>query len=605
MSDTPALTLELVAIEKSFGGVHALRGADLAARPGEILGLCGENGAGKSTILKILSGVYPKDSYRGSVRVGGEERHFTTTRDAERAGIAIVHQELMLVPGLSVAANLALGREGERAGRGAGRGAGGWPLFGLVDDDAIEARARELLVKFGVEGDIDPSALVGSLGIGLQQVVEIVRALSQDAKILILDEPTAALTGKETERLMAWLRDLRDQGTTCIYVSHRMDEVFVLCDRITVLRDGKTVGTVDAKTTSPDDVVSMMVGRAITGKDRRAEPLAEAAAEAAPALEVKDLSVRLPGAPAHEAGKEGARAFAVEALSLAVRPGEVVAVCGAMGSGRTALLSTLFGCAERGYTGSVKLAGRELSLGSPRDAIAAGLALIPEDRKGRGLVLGMTVAENLALPPARSRLARALEWLGFVDDEEEELLAARRIEELRIRGAASAEVATLSGGNQQKVVLGKWLENPPAVLLLDEPTRGVDVGARDEIYGLLGELGKKGTAILLASSDLPEVLRLAHRIIVLRHGRAIAELDGTTATEEAIVSIASGARAAPASASVLGGPTAPLMRSAHEPPPLPMPSARGAFALRANAGEQQPDSASDSPASFPELEGAV
>ena len=527
-----APALELLAIEKSFGGVHALRGADLSALPAEILGLCGENGAGKSTILKILSGVYPRASYGGTVRVRGEERVFDTTRDAEHAGIAIVHQELMLVPELSVAANLALGREGGKAARGG--------VFGFVDDDAIEARARELLAKFGVENDIDPSAPVGRLGIGLQQVVEIVRALSQDASILILDEPTAALTGKETDRLMEWLRGLRQAGTTCIYVSHRMDEIFTICDRITVLRDGKTVGTVAAKTTSGDEVVSMMVGRSLAGKGTRAAALPED--KLAPVLELAKLSVRLPGV-AIEAGhgEDRVRAFAVEDVSLTIRPGEVVAVCGAMGSGRTALLSTLFGCAERGYTGSVRIAGRDVSLDSPRAAIAEGVALIPEDRKGRGLVLGMSVGDNLTLPPARSRIARLFEWIGLVDEEQEELLAARRIEELRIRGTAGVEVATLSGGNQQKVVIGKWLETPATVLLLDEPTRGVDVGAREEIYALLEELGKNGTAILLASSDLPEVLRLAHRILLLRHGKVVAELDGRTATEEDIVSIATGA----------------------------------------------------------------
>ena len=553
MPATPApppafAALELLAIEKSFGGVHALRGANLAARSGEILGLCGENGAGKSTLLKILSGVYPRSSYGGVVRVRGEERAFATTRDAEQAGIAIVHQELMLVPGLSVAANLALGREG-------GRTPGVRSIFGLVDDDAIEARARELLGKFGVERDIDPSAPVGVLGIGLQQVVEIVRALSQDASILILDEPTAALTGKETDRLMHWLRGLRDDGTTCIYVSHRMDEIFTICDRITVLRDGKTVGTVDAKTTSADEVVSMMVGRSLAGKDARASVLG--ATVTAPVLELREVSVRLPGV-AIEAGEgeDRVRSFAVENVSLVVRPGEVVAVCGAMGSGRTALLSTLFGCADHGYTGSVLIGGRAVTLDSPRAAIAEGVALVPEDRKGRGLVLGMSVGDNLTLPPARSMLARLFEWVGFIDEEQEELLAARRITELHIRGTAGVEVATLSGGNQQKVVIGKWLEMlatpfrdpadvavpaPANVLLLDEPTRGVDVGAREEIYGLLDALGKNGTAILLASSDLPEVLRLAHRILVLRHGKVVAELDGRTAREEDIVSLATGA----------------------------------------------------------------
>jgi ABC-type sugar transport system ATPase subunit len=537
-SEMTELALELVAIDKSFGGVHALRGAELAARPGEILGLCGENGAGKSTILKILSGVYPATSYGGTVKVRGEARRFMTTRDAEHAGIAIVHQELMLVPELSVAANLVLGRENK----------GG--LLSRVDDDAIEANARRLLAKFGVESDIDPSAPVGVLGIGLQQVVEIVRALSQDAKILILDEPTAALTGKETDRLMEWLRGLRKAGTTCIYVSHRMDEIFTICDRITVLRDGKTVGTVDAKTTSADEVVSMMVGHTIAAsKDTRAGALpaiegdAKGANGATPVLQVRELSVRLPGI-AIEAGNgkdDRVRAFAVEKLSLAIQPGEVVAVCGAMGSGRTALLSTIFGCAEHGYTGSIRIGGREVTLRSARDAIAAGVALVPEDRKGRGLVLGMSVSENLTLPPPRNALARMLEWIGFVDDEQEELLAEKRIQELRIRGTAEVEVATLSGGNQQKVVIGKWLEDAPSVLLLDEPTRGVDVGAREEIYGLLGDLAKKGTAVLLASSDLPEVLRLAHRILVLRFGKVVAELDGRTATQEMIVALATGA----------------------------------------------------------------
>ncbi len=508
--------LELLAIDKRFGGVHALRGASFSADAGEIHALCGENGAGKSTLLKILSGVHPQGSYTGTVRVHGKEHAFKTTRDAQNAGIAIVHQELMLVPELTVAQNLVLGRE-ETA-------------LGLLDDDAIEKEARDLLDRFGV-GHLDATAPIADLGIGMQQVVEIVRALSQDAKVLVLDEPTAALTGEETERLMEWLRKLRDAGTTCIYVSHRMDEVFALCDRVTVLRDGKTVGTVHAKETTADEVVAMMVGKAIS-KGKRARVRAET--KMPPSIELDKLTVPL-------AGESAGRENAVADVSLAVRRGEVVAICGAMGSGRTALLSALFGSARAGYRGTVKLEGREVAIRSPRDAIANGLAFIPEDRKGRGLVLGMTVTENLALPPPRSRVARFLEWIGFVDDEEEEMLAQRRIDELKIRGAADAEVATLSGGNQQKVVLGKWLEDPPRVLLLDEPTRGVDVGAREEIYGLVERLGERGAAVLLASSDLPEVLRLAHRVIVLRHGRVVAELDGRTTTDAEIVQHATGA----------------------------------------------------------------
>jgi D-xylose transport system ATP-binding protein len=512
----PTTVLELLAIDKRFGGVHALRSASFSATAGEIHALCGENGAGKSTMLKILSGVHPHGSYDGTVRVHGKEHAFKSTRDAQNAGIAIVHQELMLVPELSVAQNLVLGREETS--------------LGLLDDDAIEHEARALLARFGVK-NLDPTMPVGDLGIGMQQVVEIVRALSQDAKVLILDEPTAALTGEETDRLMEWLRELRTSGTTCVYVSHRMDEVFTLCDRVTVLRDGKTVGTVDVAAASADEVVAMMVGRSIA-KGKRARVRAET--RTPPPIEVTKLTVPMPGGGA-------GRANAVEDVSLSVRRGEVVAICGAMGSGRTALLSTLFGCARAGYHGVVKLDGKPVRLSSPRDAIAKGLAFIPEDRKGRGLVLGMSVSENLALPPSRSRLARLLEWIGFIDDEEEELLAQRRIDELKIRGAADAEVATLSGGNQQKVVLGKWLEDPPHVLLLDEPTRGVDVGAREEIYGLVERLGERGAAVLLASSDLLEVLRLAHRVIVLRHGKVVAELDGRTTTEAEIVQHATGA----------------------------------------------------------------
>ena len=494
--------LELRAIEKHFGGVKALRGADLVAERGEILGLCGENGAGKSTILKVLAGVHPYGSYAGVVRVLGVEQQLRGTADARRAGIAIVHQELMLVPELTVAENLLLGREPTR--------------FGALDDLALEANARAILARFGFGDDIDPRAPVGTLGIGLQQVVEIVRALSLEAKILVLDEPTAALTAHECGRLMTLLADLRAAGTTSVYVSHRMDEIFALCDRVTVLRDGLTVGSVVTRETTPREVVALMIGRE-KGDGMRAPKTRPGGPSV---LDVARLGLVASGRRV------------LDAVSLGVRAGEVVAVCGAMGSGRTALLSTLFGCADGNVTGTASLHGAPLALSSPRASIAAGVALVPEDRKGKGVVLGMTVAENLALPTDASG-----------DEEAEALLAARRIAELRIRGDASALVSTLSGGNQQKVALGKWLESAPKVLLLDEPTRGVDVGAREEIYALLEELALRGTAILLASSDLPEVLRLAHRIVVLRQGRVVGELEGATATEERIVELSTAARA--------------------------------------------------------------
>jgi ABC-type sugar transport system ATPase subunit len=504
---TPAPPLlSMRGIEKSFGGVQALRGAAFEATAGEIHALCGENGAGKSTLLKVLTGVVPRGEYKGDIALEGRPVGFASTTAALHAGIAIVHQELMLVPGLSVAENLLLGREPRR--------------FGFVDDAALEAAARKTLARFGLAA-VDPTTPVGDLGIGVQQMIEIARALSHDARLLVLDEPTAALTTDETERLMGLLRDLRAKGTACVYVSHRMDEIFALCDRVTVLRDGQTVGTVRVAETSANDVVRMMIGREVQAA-RPARP----SPEPERAISVQELSLVC------------GRRRVLSNVTLDVRKREIVAVCGAMGAGRTALLSTLFGCGMGERSGTVRLGGAEVGLESPSDAISRGLALVPEDRKGRGLVLDMSVAENLALPSLR-----ALGRLGFVDDAAEGELARRRIQELSIRGQAHTRAGALSGGNQQKVVLGKWLETPPKVLLLDEPTRGVDVGAREEIYGLLEALAAKGTAILFASSDLPEVLRLADRVVVMRAGAVVGHLAQGEATQEKIVELATGATA--------------------------------------------------------------
>jgi ABC-type sugar transport system ATPase subunit len=525
--------LEVRGIEKSFGGVRALRGATMSVRRGEIMGLCGENGAGKSTLLKVLSGVHPFGSYRGEVVVEGVVQELLTPTDARHVGIAIVHQELMLVPELTVAQNLMLGREPRR--------------FGLVDEARLEAIARADLARFGFADSIDVTKPVSELGIGLMQIVEIVRALALDARILILDEPTAALTHHEAELLMGWLVSLRACGTTVVYVSHRLDELFAICDRVTVLRDGRTAATLAISETTPDRVVSEMVGRPVSRSDGRTR--GAPAAAGTPLLDVQHLYV-------HRAktGGKGAAAgsgkFAVADVSLSVRAGEILAVAGAMGSGRTALLSALFGCARAGVTGTISVGGAVARLDSPMAAIRSGISFVPEDRKARGLVLGMTVAENLALPSLSSpEVMGKGARLGLVDGVGETLLAERRIRSLRIRGDAVSSVSTLSGGNQQKVVLGKWLEHPPKVLLLDEPTRGVDVGAREEIYGILEDLARRGVAIVVASSDLSEVLRLAHRVIVLRNGRIVGELDGASATEAAIVSLSTGADAVAESAS--------------------------------------------------------
>lgn len=504
----PAPLLELVGIHKSFGGAQALRGADLQVQAGEILGLCGENGAGKSTLLKVLSGVYPAGSFRGEIRIGGQPVRFAGTRAAQAAGIAIVHQELMLVPQLSVADNLFLGREPGR--------------FGLIDQATTLQRARALLVRFGC-GDIDVEAPAGSLGIGLQQIVEIVRALSFEARILVLDEPTAALTADESERLMTWLRGLRAAGTTCVYVSHRLDEVFALCDRVTVLRDGLTAGTVAVAGTDPQRVVALMVGREIHGGGPAASPVPGAAAQ--PVLDVRELLVHT------ETG-----AVAVGPVSLSVEAGEVVAVCGAMGAGRTALLSALFGAARGRVQGEVRLDGQAARLDTPQRAARAGLCLVPEDRKGAGLVLSMSALDNLNLPGLD---------LGpvLIDELSAESGARQRVAEIGLRGAPDEPVQTLSGGNQQKVALGKWLSRQPRVLLLDEPTRGVDIGAREEIYVLIEALCRRGTAVLMASSDLGEVLRLSHRVLVLRRGRLQGSLDnrGGGVTQADIVALSTGA----------------------------------------------------------------
>jgi ABC-type sugar transport system ATPase subunit len=492
------------------------------------MGLCGENGAGKSTLLKVLAGVHAYGSYSGDVILDGEVRRFAAPADARRAGIAVVYQELTLVPELSVAQNLLLGREPTR--------------FGLVDEAKLEAMGRRQLALFGLEDTIDVTKPVARLGVGLQQMVEIMRALPQDARVLVLDEPTAALTAREAKLLMGYLRSLRGRGTTCLYVSHRLDEVFAICDRITVLRDGRTAATLVTSETTPEGVVREMIGRSVHYRMPSPPPTSS---EAPPTLEVQGLRVRRVRSSRQRSGEQAVRPFVVADVCFSLRRGEILAICGAMGSGRTALLSSLFGCARAGMTGRIAIDGVPARFDSPRAAIEQGVAFVPEDRKGAGLVPGMTVAENLALPVLASiGIMGATAHVGLVDRCAEARIAATRIQALRIRGDAGATVSTLSGGNQQKVVLGKWLEQPPKVLLLDEPTRGVDVGAREEIHAILEDLARRGVAILLASSDLVEVLRLAHRVLVLRDWRIVGELAGAAATQEAILKLSTAASTA-------------------------------------------------------------
>ncbi|HEY5924276.1 MAG TPA: sugar ABC transporter ATP-binding protein [Kofleriaceae bacterium] len=510
-----APVVELRRIGKQFPGVRALHDVSISIESGEVLGLVGENGAGKSTLIKILGGVYAAGSFKGEVVVGGRAQAFRSTRDARKAGIAIVHQELSLVPAMSIAENLLLGREPSR--------------FGLVDAADMERKARELLRA--VIGDdaarLDIRMPVGELGVGMQQTLEIARALGDRARLIVLDEPTAALTETESEKLFALVRARRAEGTSFVYISHRLGEISELTDRVAVLRDGELVGLRDAKAATEQEIVALMTGDNEALDRARTRRVRDVAASTTPVLEIEYLRVNH---PSH------VERTVVDDLSFSVAAGEVVALAGAMGSGRTATLGALFGTARRGITGTIKVDGKPVTIRRPADAIAAGFAYVPEDRKALGLVLGLSVADNLALS-ALGRMSR----FGVVDSARAEQAALTRLRDLSIKvPGLGAEVATLSGGNQQKVVIGKWLELAPRVLLLDEPTRGVDVGAKAEIYALIEELTSRGHAVVLASSDLPEVVRLADRVLVLREGKLAGTLEGAAITQLGIMQLAVG-----------------------------------------------------------------
>jgi rhamnose transport system ATP-binding protein len=495
LADAPSAGAPLLAVRdiaKSFPGVRALSDVSFEVAPGEVHALLGENGAGKSTLIKIVSGVYRPDS--GAIFVDGEPKEFQLPGDARRAGIATIYQELLLFPELTVAENIFMGHA-PRAG------------LGRLDWRAMRARAEELLASLEIH-DLAADRVVGTLTVGNRQRVEILRALSQNARLLIMDEPTAALTEHDVVRLFAIVRLLKSRGVGIIYISHRMDEIFAIADRVTVLRDGVQVGTRRVAETNSGELVQMMVGRKIDSLFPKATvPIGP------PVLEVRDL-VRRP---------------MTRGVSLNVRAGEIVGLAGLVGSGRSELAQVLFGVTPA-HSGEIRLAGVSVAVHSPSRARALGIAYVPEDRGVQGLVRAMSVLHNFSLA-ALSNLAHA----GFIDRAAERRMAEEGVAQFSVKTSSVEQIAgRLSGGNQQKIVLGKWLANNPKLLILDEPTRGIDVGAKAEIHRLMGELAGKGLAILMISSELPEVLGMSDRVFVMREGRLVAEFDRTHATPEAV-----------------------------------------------------------------------
>jgi D-xylose transport system ATP-binding protein len=498
---------EALGVRKAFPGTIALRGVSVAGCRGEVLGLAGENGAGKSTLMKILAGVYASGSFEGEIRVEGRPARFASVRDSERAGFVLIPQELAVVPEMSVAENLFLSRLPTR--------------FGVVDYDRLREMASRLLAEF--ELDVDPTTPIGRLSIAQQQIVEIAKALAKDARVLILDEPTSSLTEHEAGILFSHLRALRNRGLCAVYITHRIDELQEVTDRIVVMRDGRVVGEGDTVDMSPDRIVGLMVGR-----DLREMFPRRRRQRGGPLLEVEGWSVRDAQLP---------NWWRVRDVSLSVHAGEVVGLFGGVGAGRTELLLSLVGAYPRQGEGRVRIDSRSVMIHDPSDALSAGIALLAEDRQRFGIEPTMDVRRNLSLSvlPQLSRV-------GVIDGSREAALAQRQVVDLRIATPGLATpVISLSGGNQQKVILGRALLTEPKVLLLDEPTRGIDVGTKADIFRLLDELVHRGMGAVFVSSEAPEVLGVADRVLVMREGRIVGDhVAGETSVERLVAEATGG-----------------------------------------------------------------
>ncbi|MBQ7792344.1 MAG: sugar ABC transporter ATP-binding protein, partial [Clostridia bacterium] len=491
---TPILNMEH--ITKEFTGVKALKDANFDLYPGEVHALVGENGAGKSTLMKILTGIHQRDG--GTVTFSGKELHLKNPKEAQDMGIIIVHQELNMMNHLTVAENIFIGREEKKLGF--------W-----LDDKKIEKRSEELFQKLGIS--INPKETIGNLTVGKQQMVEIAKAISYHAKIIVFDEPTAALTETEINELFRMIADLKKKGVGMIYISHRMDEIERITDRVTVMRDGEYIGTVNTKDTTKDEIINMMVGRVIY-EDPKSESTVK-----------EDAEIVLKA--------EGITAPSVKNASFSLRKGEILGFAGLMGAGRTELARAIFG-ADKMQEGSLFIHGKRVVIRSPMDAVKNGIGYLSEDRKRFGLAVDLSVSENSVLASLK-RFSR----LGFVNTISANRTAKEYCEKLKTKTPSVHQlVRNLSGGNQQKVVIAKWLIEDSQILIFDEPTRGIDVGAKSEIYTLMNELAQMGKSIIMISSELTEVLRMSDRIIVMCEGRITGELDIKDANQEAIMKLA-------------------------------------------------------------------
>ncbi|USK92622.1 sugar ABC transporter ATP-binding protein [Rossellomorea marisflavi] len=484
-------------IHKAFGQNKVLEGVDIHIRGGEIHALMGENGAGKSTLMNILTGLHKKD--QGTITIDGVERTFDNPKEAEEFGIAFIHQELNIWPEMTVLENLFINKE---------------PItsFGLIQTNKMKAVAERQFDRLAISIPLHKEA--GKCSVGEQQMIEIAKALMTDAKVIIMDEPTAALTDREIEKLFDVIRSLKKSGVSIVYISHRMEEIFTICDTITVMRDGRTVDTTPIPETNFNDVVRKMVGRELTDRfpERTSNP-------GEIILEVKGLT----------------RKGVFENVSFQVREGEIVGVSGLMGAGRTEIMRTIFGLDGR-YEGDILVAGKNVTVKNPNQAVELGLGFITEDRKEEGLILDFSIKDNIVLPSLFSFTKN-----GLIKDKQEEEFVELLIKRLTIKTeSAMTSAKNLSGGNQQKVVIAKWIGIGPKVLILDEPTRGVDVGAKREIYQLMNELTDRGVAIIMVSSELPEVLGMSDRVIVIHEGKVSGELPGKEATQEKIMTLATG-----------------------------------------------------------------